>query len=162
LFGPAGGGFFAAAMAASLLATVNAMCLVGPRVYYAMAQNGAFFRGAMRIHPRWKSPWIAVIAQGLCCCVLIVTGTFESLVYYIGFTLWLFTALSVLALLRFRSRAGWRPTSPVSFAYPAIPLFYVLANLSVFAYFVMDRSFEAAWSLLTILCGALIYRLFIR
>jgi basic amino acid/polyamine antiporter, APA family len=66
LFGESAGGIFSGAMAVSLLATVNAMCLIGPRVYYAMARNGAFFAVAGRLHPRWKSPWIAVLAQGAC------------------------------------------------------------------------------------------------
>ena len=162
LFGGAAGGLFAAAMAASLLATINAMSMVGPRVYYAMARDGAFFRAATRLHPKWKSPWITVIAQGLCCCVLILTGTFESLVYYIGFTLWLFTALSVLALFKFRKRPNWRPTRWVSLAYPLIPLLYIAANLLVFVYFVNSRRGEAAWSLLTVLGGALLYHLYIR
>ncbi len=162
LFGRAAGGLFAAAMAASLLATINAMSMVGPRVYYAMACDGAFFRVATRLHPKWKSPWITVIAQGLCCCVLIITGTFESLVYYIGFMLWLFTALSVLALFKFRKRPEWRPTRWVSFAYPLIPLLYVVANLWVFVYFVNARRGVAAWSLLTVLGGALLYHLYIR
>jgi APA family basic amino acid/polyamine antiporter len=162
LFGGAAGGWFAAAMAASLLATVNAMSMVGPRVYYAMARDGAFFRAATRLHPKWKSPWITVIAQGLCCCVLIITGTFEDLVYYIGFTLWLFTALSVLALFKFRKRAGWQPSRWVSVAYPLIPLSYVLANLLVFVYFVNARRSVAAWSLATVLGGALLYHLYVR
>ena len=162
LFGGAAGGWFAAAMAASLLATVNAMSMVGPRVYYAMARDGAFFRVATRLHPKWNSPWITVIAQGLCCCVLIITGTFEDLVYYIGFTLWLFTALSVLALFKFRKREGWKPSRWVSLAYPLIPLFYVGANLLVFVYFVNARRSVAAWSLATVVGGALLYHLYIR
>ena len=66
LFGDRVGGAFSAAMALGLLATVNAMCMIGPRVYYAMARNGAFFASAARLHPRWHSPWIAVLAQGIC------------------------------------------------------------------------------------------------
>jgi APA family basic amino acid/polyamine antiporter len=162
LFGGAAGGLFAAAMAASLLATINAMSMVGPRVYYAMARDGAFFRVATRLHPKWKSPWITVIAQGLCCCLLIITGTFEDLVYYIGFTLWLFTAASVLALFRFRKRPGWKPSRWVSIAYPLIPLAYVAANLLVFVYFVNARRGVAAWSLVTVLGGALLYHFYIR
>ena len=89
-------------MAASLLATVNAMSMIGPRVYYAMARDGAFFSAAARVHPRWHTPWVAVLAQGICAWALILTGTFESLAYYIGFTLFLFSAMSVLALFKFR------------------------------------------------------------
>ena len=132
LFGARGGGIFSAAMAVSLLATVNAMSMIGPRVYYAMARQRAFFAAAAKVHPRWNSPWIAVLAQGVCCCVLIVTGTFESLVYYIGFTLFLFSALSVLALFKFRKRPGWKRSRWVNFGYPLIPLAYVCMNIWVF------------------------------
>jgi len=162
LFGNRAGGFFSGAMAASLLATVNAMCMIGPRVYYAMARNGAFFAVAAKVHPRWNSPWIAVLAQGACCCALILTGTFESLVYYIGFTLFLFSALSVLALFKFRKRPGWKRSRWVDFGYPLIPLAYVSMNAWVFAYFARLRSWEALWSLLTVLGGALIYHFYMR
>jgi APA family basic amino acid/polyamine antiporter len=162
LFGGSGGGLFSGAMAASLLATVNAMSMIGPRVYYAMARDGAFFATAAKVHPRWRSPWIAVLAQGACCIALILTGTFESLVYYIGFTLFLFSALSVLALFKFRGRRGWRRSRWVSLGYPFIPLVYVLMNAWVFVYFIQLRSWEALWSLLTVAGGALTYQLYIR
>lgn len=162
LFGERAGGLFSAAMAVGLLATVNAMSMIGPRVYYAMAQNGAFFAAAAQVHPRWKSPWIAVLAQGVCCCVLILTGTFESLIYYIGFTLFFFSALSVLAIFKFRKRPGWKRSPWVSVAFPVIPLAYVLMNVWVFVFFVQERRWEALWSLLTVLAGALIYHFYIR
>jgi APA family basic amino acid/polyamine antiporter len=56
LFGDEVGGLFSGAMAVSLLATINAMCMIGPRVYYAMARNGAFFAAAASVHPRWNTP----------------------------------------------------------------------------------------------------------
>ena len=162
LFGDRAGGLFSGAMAVSLLATINAMCMIGPRVYYAMARSGAFFAVAARVHPRWNSPWIAVLAQGACCCVLIVTGTFESLGYYIGFMLFLFTALSVLALFKFRKRPGWKQSRWVNCAYPIIPVTYVSMNAWVFVYFAQLRGWEALWSLLTVAGGALSYHLYFR
>ena len=159
LFGQRAGGVFSGAMAVSLLATVNAMCMIGPRVYYAMAQDGAFFRAAARVHPKWQSPWVAVLAQGACGCVLILTGTFESLVYYIGFTLFLFSALSVLALFKFRRRAEWKRSRWVNVGYPIIPLIYVLMNGWVFVYFARLRGTEAFWSLATVLAGVAAYYL---
>ena len=162
LFGDRGGGLFSGAMAVSLLATVNAMCMIGPRVYYAMARDGAFFAAAGRVHPRWNSPWIAVLAQGACCVALILTGTFESLVYYIGFTLFFFSALSVLALFEFRRRPGWKRTRWVDAGYPLIPLAYVGMNAWVFLYFSRLRRWEALWSLLTVLGGALFYQFYVR
>jgi len=154
LFGERMGGVFSAAMALSLLATVNAMSIIGPRVYYAMARNGAFFPAAARLHPRWNSPWIAVLAQGVCCCLMILTGSFRNLANYIGFTLFLFSALSVLALFKFRRRPDWKRSRWVSLGYPLIPLAYVLMNVWVI-YFSWSRA--ALWSLLTIAAGALIY-----
>lgn len=159
LFGENVGGVFSAAMAIGLLATVNAMSMVGPRVYYAMARNGAFFASAARLHPRWNTPWIAVIAQGAFTCVLILSSTLQGLIQYVGFTLYLFTALSVLALFKFRRRAGWKRSKWVSFAYPVIPLAYVLMNVWVM-YFSWNQA--AMWSLITVLAGALVYHFYIR
>lgn len=162
LFGDRVGGLFSGAMAVSLLATINAMCMIGPRVYYAMARNGAFFTAAAKLHPRWNSPWIAVLAQGACCCLLIVTGTFESLGYYIGFMLFLFSALSVLALFKFRKRPGWKRSRWVNLGYPLIPLMYVSMNAWVFVYFARLRGWEALWSLITVAGGAVSYSLYFR
>ncbi len=160
LFGPKIAGIFSLAMAASLLATVNAMCMIGPRVYYAMAQRGAFFSGAAKVHPRWKSPWVAVLYQGGACIILILTGTFESLVYYVGFTLSLFSALSVIALFKFRKRPGWKKLPWVSFGYPLLPALYTVVNLWIFLNFAPGQKWITALSLLTVVGGALSYRFY--
>ena len=142
---------------ASLLATINAMCLVGPRVYYAMAKNRAFFPAAAKVHPKWKTPYVAIMAQGLFTILLILTGTFETLGYYIGFTLWLFSSLSVFAVFQFRRRPGWKRLGAVSFGWPIIPVFYTSANALIFVYFAWGKSWEAMGTLLTIAAGALAY-----
>ncbi len=160
LFGPKTAGIFSAAMAVSLLATVNAMCMIGPRVYYAMAQRGAFFSAAAKIHPRWKSPWVAVLYQGGACIILILTGTFQTLVYYVGFTLSLFSALSVVALFKFRKRPGWKKLPWVSFGYPLLPALYTVVNLWIFLNFAPGQKWITALSLLTIVGGALSYRFY--
>src|SRR5205807_5152015 len=55
LFGQQGASIFSALMAISIMPTVNAMVTIGPRVYYAMAKNGAFLKAAAVVHPRWRS-----------------------------------------------------------------------------------------------------------
>ncbi len=159
LFGPQGGRFFSLALALSLLATVNAMCLVGPRVYYAMARDGAFFAIAARIHPRWKSPWIAVVMQGLCTLLLIVLPTFRSLVVYTGFTLYMFTALAVLGLFKLRRRAGWKKFSWLERTYPLIPLLYVSMSGWVLVFSIKAEPVASSMALATVLGAALIYTL---
>jgi APA family basic amino acid/polyamine antiporter len=157
LFGPSVAGMFSGLMALSLLATINAMIMIGPRVYYAMALRGAFFRVAERVHPRWSTPWIAVLAQGACSCLLIVTSTFESLLQYVGFSLWLFTTMAVAGMLRLRRRPGWKPLPAADFAFPLIPGVYILASAWCLVYMVLLRPKESGFGLLTMALGALLY-----
>ena len=123
LFGPQVAGIFAALMALSLMATVNAMVTIGPRVYYAMAKNGAFLAAAAKVHPSWHTPVAAIVAQGVCTMLMTLTP-FPQLVIYIGFTLNFFAVMSVAALLMFRRRAGWQKLRVVSFGYPLFPVVF--------------------------------------
>ena len=66
LFGSNIAGVFSALMAICIISTVNAEVTIGPRVYYAMAKNRAFFSKAARVHPRWHTPVVAILAQGAC------------------------------------------------------------------------------------------------
>lgn len=159
LFGEGVSTLFSLAMAVSLLATVNAMCMVGPRVYYAMARDGAFFSVAASVHPTWKSPWVAVLMQGACSLLLIVTPTFRSLVFYIGFTLYLFTALSVLAIFKFRRRDGWIHFRWLDRTYPWLPLIYVGMSFWVLVFSIRSEPVASVLSLLTVVLGAAAYRL---
>lgn len=124
LFGSEVAGIFAALMAISLLATVNAQITVGPRVYYAMAQNRAFPRAAGRVDPRWHTPMVAIIAQGVCSMLMALTP-FRDLIQYIGFLLNFFAVMSVASLLIFRRRSGWQKLPVVSFMYPLFPVVFV-------------------------------------
>jgi APA family basic amino acid/polyamine antiporter len=162
LFGPAVAGVFAGLMAFSLLSSVNAMTMIGPRVYYAMAANRAFFPAAARIHPRWRTPWIAVLAQGACTWLMIIIPTFESLVQYIGFCLMFFTMFAVLGLFRLRRRAGWRPLAAANLAFPLIPGFYVVSCLIVLVCMAFMRPAQSGYGVLTAVAGAVIYRLLLR
>src|SRR5437764_8640211 len=126
LFGPGIAGLFSALMALGLISTVNAEVTVGPRVYYAMAKNRAFFSAAASVHPRWHTPVVAILSQGLC-AMFMTLSTFRDLLTYIGMSLTLFTTLSVVALFKFRrTRPGWQRLRAVEFAYPLIPASYVL------------------------------------
>src|SRR6266478_6226038 len=82
LFGAGVAGIFAALMAISITSTVNAMVTIGPRVYYAMAKNRAFFSVAGRVNPRWHTPVAAIIAQGICAMLMTLTP-FTQLILYI-------------------------------------------------------------------------------
>jgi APA family basic amino acid/polyamine antiporter len=157
LFGARGGVLFSGIMAAGLLSTVSAMSLVGPRIYYAMAQDGCFPRHAGRVHPRWQTPSRAIIYQAVASIAMVLTGTFESLVYYIGFALVLFAALAVAGLVRLRKRAQWRRLRAVSWCYPAVPVAFIVASLWMLTWTLVLRPRESALGLLTVGCGGLLY-----
>jgi APA family basic amino acid/polyamine antiporter len=162
LFGPGVAGAFAALMAISIMSTVNAMVTIGPRVYYAMAKNRAFFGAAATVHPRWHTPVVAILSQGLCAMVMTVTP-FPSLVIYIGMSLTLFTALSVAALLVFRRRRpGWQRLRAVDFAYPLIPVLYILVGACMIGYGVVSNPVASLAAFGTVGAGALVYHFRIR
>jgi len=162
LFGGKGGDFFSAVMSVGLLSTVSAMTIVGPRVYYAMAKDGCFFRGAARVHARWGTPIQAILWQALATSLMILTGSFESLLYYIGFALVLFAALAVVGMVRLRQRPGWKRLRAASWGYPLVPAVFVGASAWMLCYTMALRPKESGLGLLTLAAGMLAYQCFFR
>lgn len=162
LFGLGGGDVFSAMMAVGLLSCVSAMVIVGPRVYYAMALDGCFFRGAGRVSGRWGTPVEAILYQTLASAAMILTGTFERLIYYIGFALILFAALATAGIFRLRRRPGWKPLPAITWAYPLIPAVFVGASGWMLGYTLFLRPNESLLGLLTLATGALFYRCIFR
>jgi APA family basic amino acid/polyamine antiporter len=161
LFGPAVAGIFSAAMMLSLLATVNAMVTIGPRVYYAMAKNGAFFAAAAKVDPRWHTPVIAIVAQGVC-TMLMTMSPFVDLLMYIGLLLNFFAVMSVGSLFFFRKRRGWQKLGVVSFLYPLLPAFFVALGIWITILAIKLRPNVSAVAALTIAVGALVYHFRMR
>lgn len=159
LFGSRAGAFFSAIMATALFSSVTAMSLVGPRVYYAMAQDGCFPRSAAQLHRRWRTPVRAIVYQACAAAVMVLTGTFEALIYYIGFTLILFAGMAVAGLLRLRRRAGWLRLAAVNCCYPAVPIAFVAASAWILLWTIAVRPRDSSLGLLTVAGGWLLYRL---
>jgi basic amino acid/polyamine antiporter, APA family len=162
LFGARIAGTFSALMALSIVSTVNAMVTIGPRVYYAMAKNKAFFRAAASVDPRWHTPVNAILSQGLCAMIMTLTP-FPQLVSYIGFSLTLFTVLSVASLFVFRrGRPGWQRLRALEFAWPLIPASYILLGICMMVYGVVWQPAASLTALATVGAGALVYHFGVR
>jgi APA family basic amino acid/polyamine antiporter len=161
LFGPRVAGTFAALMALAIVSTVNAMVTIGPRVYYAMANNKAFFRAAAQVHPRWRTPVVAILSQGACAMVMTLTP-FPQLVMYIGMSLTFFTVISVASLFVFRRRAEWRKLRAVSFCYPLIPVAYILVGTAMMVYGLIWQPVACLTAMATIALGAAVYHFGVR
>jgi APA family basic amino acid/polyamine antiporter len=161
LFGPQVAGIFSALMALSLMSTVNAMVTIGPRVYYAMAKNKAFLASAAHVHPKWHTPVAAIVAQGVCAMLMTLTP-FPQLVIYIGFTLNIFAVMSVASLLMFRRREGWQKLRVVSFAYPLVPVIFLLVGAWMTIQGLQLKPYISLAAIVTIGTGALVYHFRIR
>ena len=113
LFGHAGGKIMAIIMMASIFGTVNANVLVGPRIAYAMASDGLFFRGAARLNKE-KTPYVAVIVQAVVATALVIafkanSDSLDAVLRYTTFAITLATIADTIALYVLRARQPDRP-----------------------------------------------------
>jgi basic amino acid/polyamine antiporter, APA family len=123
--GPAGGKLVSAIILISILGTLNGCFLTTPRVYFAQAADGLFFRRFAEIHPRFQTPSFAIVAQAIWSAVLVVTGSYESLVEYALFAMWLSYGVMVGAVLVLRRTRPDAPRPYRMWGYPLTPLLFL-------------------------------------
>jgi basic amino acid/polyamine antiporter, APA family len=157
LFGKSIAGAFSLVMALALFATVNAMVTIGPRVYYAMAKNKAFFAMAAELSPRTRTPLKAIVLQCLVAMSITVTPL-PDLMLFIGFTLNIFTVITVASIFIFRRRPNWRKLPVVNFLYPLFPVVYIAVGLWIVYYGLSWKPVHSLTALGLIAAGALIYK----
>ena len=156
LWGAGAGKTLSLIIAAILAASVSALVMTGPRVYLAMAEDGLFLRAFARRNAR-GAPWAGVLLQGLTALFFAATATFDGLLVYIGFTLSLSAAATVLAAvwLRRREPLALRPFRVPGWPLPA--LLFVAACAWMTAHSVSSRPRESVAGAATVLSGALAY-----
>ncbi|BEQ14163.1 APC family permease [Desulfoferula mesophila] len=161
LLGPLGGRVFSLLVALCLLSSLGAMTLTGPRVYYAMARDGVFFQALGRVRPSSGVPANSVWLQAAIAAFLVLTASFEALLFYIGFTLSLFAALSVVGLLVLRRRLGPPDTFRVPL-YPWVPLLFIGSNAWIIVFSLAGDPWRALPGGVTLAAGAVLYLVFRR
>ncbi|GMV07781.1 MAG: amino acid permease [Gemmatimonadota bacterium] len=129
--GPAAASVIALVILFSITGAANQNLLCSPRVYFAMAKDGLFFRGMADVHPRFRTPHQAIVAMGAWAVVLSLSGTFEQLFTYVVFGQWLFFGLTVGAVFILRRK---RPDLPRPFrttGYPWTPALFIVSALFI-------------------------------
>ena len=111
----------------SLAASISAMVFAGPRVYYAMARDGLFVRPASRVHPKYKTPAVSIVAQALWSSLLVLSGSATALTTYTGFAVVLFAGIAVSALFVLRRREPSAPRPFNAWGYPVAPAIFTIA-----------------------------------
>lgn len=129
--GRGGANVISAVVLVSTFGALNGAIFVAPRVYYAMAKDGVFFRSAGKIHPRFRTPHVGLILQALWASILTLTGRYEQLftyVMFITFLFWIAAAASVFRLRKIRPDLE-RPYK--TRGYPFVPLIFIASATAI-------------------------------
>ncbi len=162
LFGSAVAAPFAAASVVMIGASISAMVMAGPRVYYAMARDGQFPAIVARVDPRFRTPLVAILAQGIWASLLVLSGRFDQLVEYTGFAVVLFAGVAVAALFVLRRRDPSEPRPFRAWGYPVAPFVFILASLLIVLNALWRSPGTAGAGVLVIAAGAPLYLLMRR
>jgi basic amino acid/polyamine antiporter, APA family len=157
LFSAGVGNLLAVVGIVSMAASISAMVLAGPRVYFAMARDGLFPVSVQRIHPRFHAPTVAIAAQAMWSIVLVCSGTLSQLVDYTGFAIVLFGAVAVGAVFVLRRKEPDAPRPFKAWGYPVAQAIFVVASAIILVNDLWRRAETSFAGLAVILAGVPIY-----
>jgi basic amino acid/polyamine antiporter, APA family len=157
LLGERAGNIMGVVSIIGLAASVNAFTFAGPRVYFAMARDGVFLPAAARVHPRYGTPALSVVAQAVWASMLILTGGLDALGNYVGFAITLFAGIAVAAVFVLRTREPNAPRPFKAWGYPLTPAIFVVASLAIVLNAIFTNPVVTGWGLLVILAGIPVY-----
>jgi len=127
---PYGGILIAGLIAISTFGTIGIYTLSAPRIYYAMANDGLFFRSIARVHPRFRTPVNAIIVQSVWSVLLLLFwGTLENLITYTVSVEWIFYTLAAAGIFIFRKKYRNVERAYKTTGYPVTPLIFILINI---------------------------------
>lgn len=126
--GPAGGTLISLTIFISTFGTSGIYTLSAPRIYYAMAEDGVFFKRAAYVHPKFRTPTFSIIFQSSWAILLILSGNFLQLITYVAFTDWIFFALTAATVIVFRRKHPMMERPYRTWGYPLTPIFFILVS----------------------------------
>ncbi len=162
LFGFTAGNLLALFTIVSISASISAMVLAGPRVYYAMARDGMFLPRAATVHAQFRTPASAIVAQAVWSAVLVLSGSLSQLVSYTGFAVVLFAGVAVVALFVLRRREPDAPRPFRAWGYPWAPAIFIAASGAIVVNQIIRDGTMALVGLAVIGAGVPVYYLFAK
>lgn len=153
LLGPVGAALITGAIVISTFGTVNAFILSGPRVYYAMAKEGLGYKGMANVNRRFRTPDFAILLQMEWAMLLVLTGSYESLVNFSVFAIWLFYGVAGIGLFVLRRRRPDAPRPYRTLGYPAVPILFIATSAFIVVNSLLNDTFNAGMGLLLIATG---------
>ena len=161
--GARGGAWISAFVLVSVLGTLNAMVLVGPRIVYAMALDGLFFESVDRVHDGYRTPSVAIWVQaGVSIGLVAFLETFPKALDFTVFAIVIATSADMVALFALRHRQPARSRPYRTWGYPWVPAIYLVAHVAVGAALVVESPRECLVTGVLLAIGLPIYFLFAR
>lgn len=145
--GGAGGAFIAVGVLISSFATLNGSILAGSRVPYAQARDGLFPQALAGIHPRFRTPAAAILAQALIAGLFALTGHYEALFTKVIFAEWLFYALVTAGIFILRRRHPSMARPYRTWGYPVVPAIFVILAVLLLVNTFRERRADSLWGL---------------
>lgn len=156
--GPIGGSLIALVILFSIMGAANQNILCSPRVYFAMARDGLFFKRIADAHPKYLTPYVSIVAISVWSIILsLFFGTFEQLFTYVVFGQWIFFGLTVAAVMILRKKRPDMPRPYRTWGYPFTPIFFILAALFISLNSLINEFRNAVAGLAIILLGVPVY-----
>ena len=157
LVGPGGASFIAATVVISTFGCNAAGILGGSRVLFAMARDGVFLPTASRVHPKYRTPHVAIVALTVWSVVLALSGSYEQLFTYVMFASILFSVAAGVALFVLRRTRPNVPRPYRTWGYPLVPLVFVVGSAAFVANTLMERPVESLTGLALLAAGLPVY-----
>jgi basic amino acid/polyamine antiporter, APA family len=143
LVGPAGATFVALTVVVSTFGNNVAAMLAGSRLLFGMASDGIFFPSCRRVHPRYRTPHVAIVALTVWSALLALSGTYEQLFTYVMFASILFSVAAGVALFKLRRDRPHHPRPYRTWGYPVVPLIFIAGSAAFVANTLFERPTES-------------------
>jgi APA family basic amino acid/polyamine antiporter len=143
----------------ALFSSLSAYLILGPRVYYSMARDGIFFKSIAYVDPKCCVPTRSIVLQGAIASVMVLFGTFDQLLTYMGFSLGIFPLLAVLGVFKLRRTGRSAVKLP---GYPVASAVYILVGATILVLAFLERPKESLVAIATALAGIPVYYFFKR
>lgn len=157
VMGSGGGKLVSLIILMSIIGTLNGCFLTSPRIYFAQARDGLFFRRFATIHPRHQTPSFAIVAQAVWAAVLLLTGSFESLLDYAMFALWLSYGAMVAGVIVLRVKRPELARPYRMWGYPVTAILFLAITAWFLGNMLVTRPVPSLAGLAFIVAGVPVY-----